>query len=108
MPSNSIKQLSRKETCIAEVWKDGKRDRTIGVIDIWYNSDKENAEGYNVWTDNPEVSQVTRSGKGYKSAEKRVEKAVEKEEVVREEDLDEPDDDLILEQLKKAKANVSI
>ena len=24
-----------------EVWKDGKRDRTIGVIDIWYNSDEE-------------------------------------------------------------------
>ena len=58
--------------------------------------------------DNPEVSQVTRSDKGYKPAEKRVEKAVKKEKVVKEEDLDEPDDDLILEQLKKAKANVSI
>ena len=107
-PSNSFELLGRKETCMAEVWKDGKRDRTIRVIDIWYNSDKENAEGYNVWTDNPKVSQVTRSGKGYKLAEKRVEKAIEKEEVVKEEDLDEPDDDLILEQLKKAKANVSI
>ena len=51
---------------------------------------------------------MTRSGKGYKPAEKRVEKAMEREEVVKEEDSDEPDDDLILEQLKKAKANVSI
>ena len=51
---------------------------------------------------------MTRSGKGYKPAEKRIEKAMEKEEVVEEEDSDEPDDDLILEQLKKAKANVSI
>ena len=58
--------------------------------------------------DNPEVSQVTRSGKGYKPAEKRVEKAIEKEEVVREEDSDELEEDLILEQLKKAKENVSI
>ena len=33
---------------------------------------------------------------------------MEKEKVVKEEDSDEPDDDLILEQLKKAKANVSI
>ena len=57
---------------MVKVWKDGKRDCTIRVIDIWYNSDEENAEGYNVWTDNPEVSQVTRSGKGYKSAEKRL------------------------------------
>ena len=39
---------------------------------------------------------MTRSGKGYKLAEKRVEKAVEKEEVVKEEDSDKPDDDLIL------------
>ena len=90
-----------------EVWKDGKRDRTIGVIDIWYNSDEEDAEGYNVWTDNHEVSQVTRSGKGCKLIEKKIEKAVEKEEV-KEEDSDELDDDMILEQLKKAKANVSI
>ena len=51
---------------------------------------------------------MTRSNKGYKLAEKRVEIAMEKEEVVREEDSDEPDDDLILEQLKKAKENVSI
>ena len=50
-----------------------------------------------MWTDNSEVSQVTRSGKSYKPIEKKVEKAVEKEEVVREEDLDEPEDDLILE-----------
>ena len=51
---------------------------------------------------------MTRSGKGYKPIEKKVERAVEKEEVVREEDSDEPDDDLILEQLKKAKENLSI
>ena len=51
---------------------------------------------------------MTRSGKGYKPAEKRVEKAMEREEVVKEEESDEPDDDLILEQLKKEKANVSI
>ena len=50
-----------------------------------------------MWTDNQEVSQVTRNGKGYKLVEKKVERAVEKEEVVREEDSDEPDDDLILE-----------
>ena len=53
---------------MVEVWKDGKRDRTIRVIDIWYNSDEENAEGYNVWDDNPEVSQVTQSRKGYNPA----------------------------------------
>ena len=47
-------------------------------------------------TDNPEVSQVTRSGKGYKLAKKKVEKAIEREEVVKEEDSDEPYDDLIL------------
>ena len=39
---------------------------------------------------------------------KKIERAVEKEEVVREEDSDELEDDLILEQLKKAKASVSI
>ena len=50
---------------------------------------------------------MTRSGKGYKPIEKRVEKAVKKE-VVKEDDLNEPDDNLILEQLKKAKANMSI
>ena len=55
-----------------------------------------------------EVSQVTKSGKGYKPVEKKVEKAIEKEEVVREKDSDEPEDDLILEQLKKAKVSVSI
>ena len=97
MPSDSVKLLNRKETCIVEVWKDGKRDRTIGVIDIWYNSDDENAEGYNMWIENQEVSQVIRSGKGYKPVEKRVEKAMEKEEVVKKEDSDEPNDDLILE-----------
>ena len=64
---------------MVEVWKDGKKDRTIGVIDIWYNFDEENAEGYNVWTDSSEVSQVTRSGKGYKLVKKKVERAVEKE-----------------------------
>ena len=72
MPSDSIELLGRKETCTVEVWKNGKRDRTIGVIDIWYNSDEENVERHNVWMDNPEVSQVTRSGKSYKPAEKRV------------------------------------
>ena len=40
---------------------------------------------------------MTRSGKGYKPAKKRVEKVMEKEEVFKEEDSDEPDDDLILE-----------
>ena len=88
--------------------KNGKKDQTIRVIDIWYNSDKENTEGYNVWIDNQEVSQVTRSGKGYKPIEKKVEKAMEKEEEVKEEDSDKLDNDLILEQLKKVKANVSI
>ena len=44
MPSDSFELLDRKETCMVEVWKDRKRDRTIGVIDIWYNSDEENAE----------------------------------------------------------------
>ena len=61
-----------------------------------------------MWTDSSEVSQVTRSGKGYKPVEKKVERAVEKEEAVGEEDSDELEDDLILEQLKKAKASVSI
>ena len=48
MLPDSIESLNRKETCIVEVWKNGKKDRTIGVIDIWYNSDEENTEGYNV------------------------------------------------------------
>ena len=104
MPSGGVELLNKKETCMVEICKDGKRDRIIGVIDIWYNSDEENVEGYNVWTDIQEVSQVNRSGKGYKPVEKKVERAVEKEEVVREEDSDEPDDDLILEQLKKSKS----
>ena len=34
MPSDRIEQLNRKETCMVEVWKDGKKDRTIGVINI--------------------------------------------------------------------------
>ena len=51
---------------------------------------------------------MTRNGKDYKPIEKKIENAVEKEEEVKEEDSHEPDDDLILEQLKKAKANVSI
>ena len=104
MPPNGVELLNRKETCMVEVWKVEKKDRTIGVIDIQYNSDEENAEGYNVWTDSSEVSQVTRSGKGYKPVEKKVERAVEKEEAVGEEDSDEPEDDMILEQLKKAKS----
>ena len=92
---DSIELLNRKETCMVEVWKNGKKGRTIGVIDIWYNSDEENAEEYNVWTNNQEVSQVTGSDKGYKSIENKTEKAMEKEEEVKEEDSDEPDDDLI-------------
>ena len=42
MPYDSNEPLNRKETCMVEVWKDEKKDRTIGVIDIWYYSDKEN------------------------------------------------------------------
>ena len=45
MPSDGFELLNRKETCMVEVWKDEKKDRTIGVIDIWYNSDEENTEG---------------------------------------------------------------
>ena len=71
MLPDSIKPLNRKETCMVEVQKDGKKDCTIGNIDIWYNSDEENTEVYNVWIDNQEVSQVTRSGKGYKPIEKK-------------------------------------
>ena len=88
-----------------ERWKERPYNQ---VIDIWYNSDEENAKGYNMWTNSSEVSQVTRSGKGYKLIEKKVEKAVEKEEIVGEKDSDEPEDDLILKQLKKAKVRVSI
>ena len=83
MPSDNIELMSRKETYMIEVWKDGKKDRIIKFIEIWYNFDEENTEEYNVWTDNSEVSEVTRSGKGYKSVEKKVERAVEKEEVVK-------------------------
>ena len=61
-----------------EMWKDGKKDRTIGVIDIWYNSDEENTKGYNVWTDNQEISQVTRSDKGYMPIEKKIKRQREK------------------------------
>ena len=43
MPPNGVELLNRKETCMVEVYKDGKKDRTIGVINIWYNSDEENA-----------------------------------------------------------------
>ena len=97
MPLDGDELLNRKETCMLEVWKDGKKDHTIGVIDIWYNSDEENKEGYNVWTNSSEVGQVTRSGKGYKPVEKKIERAVEKEEAVGEEDSDESEDDMILE-----------
>ena len=45
LPYDSLKLMGRKETCMVEVWKDGKRDQTIRVIDIWYNSDEENTEG---------------------------------------------------------------
>ena len=48
IPSDGVELLNRKETCMIEVWKDGNKDQTIGVIDIWYNSDEENTEGYNV------------------------------------------------------------
>ena len=34
VPTNVIKSMNRKETCMVEIWKDEKRDRTIGVIDI--------------------------------------------------------------------------
>ena len=51
---------------------------------------------------------MTRSGKGYKPTEKKIEKSVEREKVIKEDDLDKQDNDLILEQIKKAKANVSI
>ena len=50
-----------------------------------------------MWTDSSEVSQVTRSGKGYKLIEKKIEKVLEKEEAVGEEDSDELEDELILE-----------
>ena len=50
-----------------------------------------------MWTNSLEVSQVTRSGKVYKPVKKKVERAVEKEEAIREEDSDELEDDLILE-----------
>ena len=50
-----------------------------------------------MWTDNLKVNQVTRSGMGYKPVEKKVERTVEKEEVVGKEDSDELEDDLILE-----------
>ena len=56
MPSDSFELLNSKETYMVDIWKDGKKDHTIGVIDIWYNSDEENKEGYNVWTDNLEVN----------------------------------------------------
>ena len=48
MPSNGIELLNKKETCMVEVWKYRKKDRTIEVIDIWYNFDEENIETYNV------------------------------------------------------------
>ena len=34
MPSDGVELLNRKEICMVEVWKDGKKDRTIRVIDI--------------------------------------------------------------------------
>ena len=71
MPSDRNRPLNKKETCMVEVQKDGKKDRMIRVIDNWYNFNKEDTEGYNVWTDNHEVSQVTRSGKSYKPIEKK-------------------------------------
>ena len=71
MPSDGFELLNRKKTSMVEVWKDGKKDHRIGVIDIWYNSDEENTEAYNVWNDNSEVNQLIRSGKGYNSVEKK-------------------------------------
>ena len=56
MPSNGFKLLNSKEIYMVEVCKDGKKDHTIGIIDIWYNSDEENTKGCNVWTDNSDVS----------------------------------------------------
>ena len=43
MPPNGVELLNRKETCMVEVWKDRKKDRTIRLINIWYNSNEENA-----------------------------------------------------------------
>ena len=37
--------VNEEEKKVENIWKDGKKDRTIGVIDIWYNSDEENTEG---------------------------------------------------------------
>ena len=34
IPHNGVELLNKKETCMVEVWKDGKKDHTIGVIDI--------------------------------------------------------------------------
>ena len=34
LPASQMKPMSRKETCMVEVWKNGKKDHTIGVIDI--------------------------------------------------------------------------
>ena len=45
LPTDGFELLGRKETFMVEVRKDGKRDQTIRVIDIWYNSDEENTEG---------------------------------------------------------------
>ena len=72
------KLLRKKETCMVEVWKNGKKDQTIGTIDKWYNSEDRDNERYNVWTDNPEVNHGTRNGKGYKPIEKKAKKVVEK------------------------------
>ena len=77
------KLLRKKETCMVEVCKDGKMDRTIGTIDIWYSSKDEDNEGFNVRIDNLEVNHVTRSGKGFKLAEKKAKKWRERKQIKR-------------------------
>ena len=42
MPSGGFELLDRKETCMVNIWKNRKKDRTVRVIEIWYNSDEEN------------------------------------------------------------------
>ena len=34
LPASKLKPMSRKETYMVEIWKNGKKDQTIGVIDI--------------------------------------------------------------------------
>ena len=54
------------------------------------------------------MNHITRSRKGYKQAEEKTDKAIEREEGEKEKTTKVQEEDLILEQLKRAKANVSI